>query len=454
MIKTQQPSTDQPILTVSNLNKLVHDLLENQFPSIWVEGEISNFTANAASGHWYFTLKDANAQVSCAMFRFANQKLSFTPKHGQKVLVHARVSLYQNRGNFQLIIDHLEEAGFGALQHTYEMLKKKLSEEGLFDEAHKKALPLFPKCIGVVTSPTGAAIRDILTVLNRRYPLASVIIYPTPVQGDTAAPKIAKAIEIANQRHECDVLIVGRGGGSLEDLWPFNEEIVARAIYASVIPVVSSVGHEIDFTISDYVADKRAPTPSAAAEIVSPDQIKLKQQLKQHYSYLYQKLNQQLKEHHQTLDVLKKRLERAHPIYLLQQQSQQLDYAAHQLRSQIKQILEQKKSRWLHLSTTLQQFHPRHRLEHMQYQLNMLGQKCERSVDHRFQMLQARFQTLARTLQAMSPLAILARGYSVITDANGCVVKNAHQVHIGDAVQAKLHQGTLECEVIKSIDEE
>lgn len=260
---------NREVFTVSQLNDEVRALLENQFPLIWVEGEISNL-ARPASGHLYFSLKDDAAQVRCAMFKMRNRLLDFQPENGQQVLLRTRVSLYPARGEFQLIVEHMEAAGDGALRRQFELLKRRLSEEGLFDPESKLPLPMVPERLGVITSPTGAAIRDILSVLKRRFPGIPVLIYPVPVQGAEAPAAIVKALRTAAARHECDLLIMARGGGSLEDLWAFNDEAVARAMHACPIPIVSGIGHEIDFTIADFVADQRAPTPSAAAELVSP----------------------------------------------------------------------------------------------------------------------------------------------------------------------------------------
>src|SRR5579862_9598159 len=270
MISQNGPETGRNVFTVSRLNREVRLLLEKGLGVIWIEGELSNFSA-PSSGHWYFSLKDRDAQLRCAMFRMKNAGVGFKPKDGQQVLVRGRISLYEPRGEYQLSAEHLEEAGVGALKREFERLKNKLAAEGLFALERKRSLPRFPRRIGVVTSPTGAAIRDILHILGRRFPPAAVLIYPTAVQGDAAIPMIVEALQTASARAECDVLIVARGGGSIEDLWSFNDERVARAICASSIPVVSGIGHEIDFTIADFVADARAPTPSGAAELVAPD---------------------------------------------------------------------------------------------------------------------------------------------------------------------------------------
>ncbi len=311
------------IYTVSQFNQSVRAFLEDNIAPLWISGEISNF-ACPSSGHWYFTLKDATASVRCAFFKPRARGIKFTPENGMQVLLHARASLYEARGEYQLIVDDMEPVGDGLLQKKFDQLKEKLYREGLFDDSHKKPLPTFPKILGVITSPTGAAIHDILHVLKNRFPLLHIILYPTSVQGIQATGEIIQAIEIANLRKECDVLILGRGGGSLEDLWSFNEEKVARAIYASEIPVISAVGHEVDFTISDFVADIRAPTPSAAAAMASPDQTQLSQTLKHLYQRLYSRHPEQiLKENMQTIDRLEQNLLRSFSD-LFSQKSQQL----------------------------------------------------------------------------------------------------------------------------------
>src|SRR3990167_3651168 len=315
----------QEIYTVSRLNNEARSLLESSFPFLWIEGEISNFAA-PHSGHWYFSLKDAAAQVRCAMFKGHQRQLNFIPKDGLHILLRARVSLYENRGEFQLIAEYMEERGEGKLRRAFEILKKKLEAAGLFDLAHKKPLPLFPQQIGVITSSTGAAIRDILTVLKRRYTCAFVIIYPSLVQGANAASTIIQAIQTANQRNECDVLILARGGGSLEDLWPFNEENVAYAIYQSKLPIMTGIGHEVDFTIADFVADKRAPTPSAAAEIVTPNKIELLQILNRDKQQFLKLLKQQFTANKQHLSWIQKQLYQQHPKRRLAERAQHVDF--------------------------------------------------------------------------------------------------------------------------------
>jgi exodeoxyribonuclease VII large subunit len=317
-------SLQRDVYSVSRLNREARGLLESAFPRLWVEGEISNL-ARPVSGHLYFTLKDARAQVSCALFRNRATRLGFSPENGSQVLIQAQVSLYEARGNYQLIVNQMEEAGDGALRRAFEQLKNRLHKEGLFEAQHKQPLPRLPRCIGVITSPSGAAIRDVLTVLRRRFPGIPVIIYPTQVQGETAAGQIVAAIQTADSRAECDVLLLTRGGGSLEDLWPFNEEVVARAVFACKLPMVSAVGHEIDFVITDFVADQRAATPSAAAELLSPDQTELDNRFRQLDSRLYALLRQRLQQHRDQLNWLTKRMQQSHPGRQLQQQAQRLD---------------------------------------------------------------------------------------------------------------------------------
>lgn len=330
-----QREPQSPVYTVSDINREVRNFLEESLSPFWLIGEISNFVC-PSSGHWYFTLKDSKASLRCAFFNPKMRGMKVNPQNGAQIHAHGKISLYEPRGEYQFIVDAIETAGDGLLQRAFEALKEKLFQEGLFDEENKKPLPLFPNTIGVVTSRTGAAIHDILNVLKKRFPLIDIVLYPASVQGSLAAGEIVEAIEIANQRQECDVLIVGRGGGSLEDLWPFNEEIVARAIFNSNIPIVSAVGHEIDFTISDFVADVRAPTPSAAAELVSPDQSVLRQQV----------------------SVLYTRLQRYHPQYQLLENQQKLDAFEQLLIKIISRRLAEKKQQLGELSRALNTLSP------------------------------------------------------------------------------------------------
>lgn len=436
---------EEHIYSVSELNQEVKYLLEDTYTQIWVEGEISNFVA-PGSGHWYFSMKDTTAQVRCAMFKGSQRRLLFTPKDGSHVLIRARASLYPNRGDYQLIAEHMEERGEGKLRREFELLKMKLEAAGLFEEEHKQTLPSHPISIGVITSPTGAAIRDILHVLKRRSACTPVIIYPTLVQGQTAAPAIAKAIETANQRRECDVLIIARGGGSLEDLWPFNEEIVAKAIYKSQIPTITGVGHEVDFTIADFVADVRAPTPSAAAEIVSPDCEELTQQLKRQLAQLNRVMLRKLGSQIQQLGWMQKHLLQLHPKRQLTEKMQRLDFCElalvqHQMKK-INRLQTQVKT----LEHRLHRLNPLLRIDSQKNRLQQLYQKGFNSMQQLIQQNQAKLAGLAGQLNALSPLATLQRGYA-IASLNGQVLREAKQAKAGDIVLIRLQDGSLDCVV-------
>lgn len=441
-------SQSQEIFSVSRLNREVRFILEGSFPLLWVEGEISNFAA-PNSGHWYFSLKDANAQVRCAMFKPHNRRLGFTPKDGMHVIIKARVSLYEGRGDFQLIAEHMEEIGEGKLRQAFEALKKRLAEAGLFDEQHKKPIPPMPKSLGVITSPTGAAIRDIISVLRRRFPSLPVVIYPTLVQGDAAAPNIVEAIRIANLRKECDVLILARGGGSLEDLWPFNEEIVARAIFASELPIVSGVGHEIDFTIADFVADLRAPTPSAAAELVTPDQDELLFALEQNALRLSRLIQHKIRQLHQALSWTNKHLQQLHPRRKLAEQSQQLDHFELTLVRLQNKIITDHHNNLTTLLVKLAGLTPAHFIREFHDRLRLQREKLNNSLRMQLHQHQQQLGTLAGKLDALSPLSTLKRGYS-ITTKNHQVVRSAADVSVGDTVNVKLEVGTLDCTVMNA----
>jgi exodeoxyribonuclease VII large subunit len=397
MHRPAEPASRREIYTVSRLNREARMLLEAGLPPLWIEGEISNF-ARPSSGHWYFTLKDADAQVRCAMFRSANLRVRVAPRDGMQVLVRARVSLYEARGEYQLIAELLEDAGEGALRRRFEELKAKLAAEGLFDAALKRSLPRLPRRIGVVTSPTGAAIRDILHVLARRFPAIPVLIYPVPVQGAGAAAEIAAAIRLASERRDADVLILARGGGSLEDLWAFNEEPVARAIRDSAVPIVSGVGHEIDFTIADFAADLRAPTPSGAAELVAPDRA----------------------EWLRALAASRERLARAW-----------------------RRVGGLARERLAWLVRRLELTHPRTRLAARAQRLDELEARLGRALRRELAAAGARLAAAARTLNAVSPIATLERGYAIVTRADGRVVRAARDVAAGDAVQARTAAGSI-----------
>ena len=390
------------ILTVSELNRLANQVLTQTFPLFWVSGEVSNLT-RAASGHWYFSLKDAGAQVRCVMFKGRNSYLDWAPKEGDKVEARCTVTLYEARGDFQLTIEFLQRAGLGVLFEAFEKLKAKLQSEGLFDAAIKKPLPAHPKQIGIVTSPDAAALRDVLTTLKRRMPSIPVIIYPTPVQGKGAAVLIADAIQLANERAECDVLIICRGGGSIEDLWQFNEEIVARAIAECTIPTISGVGHETDFTICDFVADIRAATPTAAAELVTPTRENRLNAVKQ--------LSQQLAR------ILQ---------YQLNQRSQALDYMARRLISPLQQIEQQKA------------------------QLTQITYRLNAAINQQLKNKQHNVLRLSQNLTHLNPQAVLTRGYAFIQNKMGTIIASSQQLQSGDAVTLTFGIGAAEATIDKT----
>jgi exodeoxyribonuclease VII large subunit len=407
--KSLTPGLDEQarILTVSALNREVRQLIELSLGSVWVEGEISNL-ARPSSGHIYFSLKDEKAQVRCAMFRQNNRRLGFEPANGLKVLVRGRVSLYEPRGDYQLIAEHIEEAGVGALRLRFEALKARLEDEGLFDPARKRDLPAIPARIGIVTSPTGAALRDVLISLKRRFPATQVLIYPTSVQGDKAAAEIVAALERASSRAECDLLILTRGGGSLEDLWPFNEEIVARAVYAVSIPVIVGVGHETDFTIAEFVADLRAPTPSQAAELAVPEQRDYVERLLGVAETLERYLRRSIRDQQRKLDTLEHRLNRAHPGVMLRTKQQRVD----ELEARIRRALKQA----------------------------MTG-------------IAARVKLVERSLVSLSPLATLDRGYAIVTrTSDGELVTSSDGVAKGSKIDIRLAEGELAATVNSTTD--
>ncbi len=414
---------------------------------LWVEGEISNF-ARPSSGHWYFTLKDANAQVKCAMFRNRNQRVRNVPQQGQQVLLRARVSLYEGRGDYQLIVEHMEDAGEGALQRAFEALKAQLHQEGLFDPAYKKPLPALPEHIGVITSPTGAAIRDILHVLARRFPSIPVSIFPVAVQGAEAAGQIVKALHNANQQSSCDLLIVGRGGGSLEDLWPFNEEIVARAIFDSRIPVISAVGHEVDITISDYVADVRAPTPSAAAEVCTPNGQEMLQQFYGYEALLEDSMARRLSRAQERLTAFSSRLQ--HPRQRLQAQAQHLDNLEIRLRQNIQRMLQQQGQQLRGLTAHHDSLNPKKALAQHQKQLSYLEQRLKTGIQHQLKTARQALGKSSALLDSVSPLNILQRGYTVTTDNKGQVIRSSEALQTGDTIVTRLAKGSVESTVTKT----
>jgi exodeoxyribonuclease VII large subunit len=484
------------VYTVSRLNKEVRVALERGLGVVWVEGELSNLS-QPSSGHWYFSLKDRDAQVRCAMFRVKNAALGFTPKAGQNVIARGRVSLYEPRGEYQLIVDHLEEAGVGALQREFERLKAKLAAEGLFATQIKRSLPRFPRRIAVVTSPTGAAVRDVLNILARRYPPAAVIVYPTPVQGAAAIPAIVQALQLASVRKECDVVILARGGGSLEDLWAFNDERVARAIRACVIPVVTGIGHEIDFTIADFAADARAPTPSGAAELVAPDSVACLEALARMESRMtacmrrelrvisnrFASAGARLKQAHpgmrlahqaQRLDDLEQhlagaatavlhvrrhrlndaftRLVRCSPEVRLAQQTQRLDDLQQRLAGASRALLDARHHRLGEAASRLIRRSPEHLVQACSREEGVLRARLEHGLGQYLSLLSHRVALAGRSLDMASPLATLARGFAIVTRADGTLITNARSVPAGEEIEARLASGRLRARVTGSGD--
>jgi exodeoxyribonuclease VII large subunit len=434
------------VYTPSSLTRFVRDLLEDALPLIWVEGEISNFS-KPASGHLYFTLKDGGAQVRCAMFKPRSTWLRFKPADGMHVLARVRVSLYEARGEFQLIVDSLEQAGEGALQRAFEQLKARLAAEGLFDAHLKRALPRFPRRIGVITSPTGAAIRDVLSVLQRRYPLAEIEILPVPVQGREAPPAIVAALRAASEGKRHDVLLLTRGGGSLEDLWAFNDEAVARAIRASSVAVVSAVGHEIDFTIADFAADLRAPTPSAAAELLVPDALDLLRILARDRQRLAQRMQRSLDSRTQRLDHLLARLNAQRPQARLARADERLQMLRQRLQRYLGDKRERDSSRLANARSRLLAQHPLALLGRAGERAETARERLRRSLHVDIERRSARLGELARTLHAVSPLATLDRGYAILLAADGRVVRSVTQAPPGAALRARVADGVLDLRV-------
>ncbi|HIF5687165.1 exodeoxyribonuclease VII large subunit [Vibrio parahaemolyticus] len=434
--------TNQNIFTVSRLNAEVRLLLENEMGIVWLVGEISNFSA-PVSGHWYLTLKDSRAQVKCAMFRGNNRRVTFKPANGNQVLVKARLSLYEPRGDYQLIIESMQPEGDGRLQQEFEELKMKLAAEGLFAQTNKLPLPEHPKRVGIITSKTGAALYDILDVLKRRDPSLPVVIYPTMVQGDDAAIQIAQAIGRANSRNECDVLIVGRGGGSLEDLWCFNNEILARTIAASQIPIISAVGHEVDMTIADFVADVRAPTPSAAAELVSRDNSHKDQSLVAKKHKLASAMRYYLAQQKQQSAQLLHRLERQHPSYQLQRQSQQLDELDMRLRRAMQRFIDTRQQAVERKHHRLQLNSPVKHLAQQKSRLERVEHKLLDAMDRKLLTMRHQLEIAAEKLDTVSPLATLKRGYSITQTEQGKVVTSADDVKTGDLLVTRLANGEI-----------
>lgn len=437
-------------LSVSELNRQARSLLESSFLQVQVKGELSNL-ARPASGHWYFTLKDAQAQVRCAMFRNRNSRVSFQPKEGEHVIVSAKVSLYEGRGDYQLIVETLRADGEGQLQRAFLALKDKLHSEGLFQPEHKHPLPPLARHVGLITSPSGAAVHDILTVLKRRFPALPVTIYPAAVQGSDAPQQLIAALQAAQRQQRADVLIISRGGGSLEDLWAFNDEQLARAIYACSLPVISAVGHEVDITIADLVADVRAPTPSAAAELVSPDQNQLRQRLDHLQQRLLQQLQRAIYQRHTRLLQISKRLQ--HPKQRLQLQALRQQQLQQRLVQAWQMRLQRIRQR---LHALNQRLHPlllARRRQQAEQQLQQLQQRSLQAALRILEVRQQRLQHLAHNLHTLSPLATLQRGYAIVADEHGRLISRSQQLATGQVFRVRLHQGHVTARV-ESLNEE
>ena len=439
---------ERDIYSVSRLNREVRVLLERGFGSLWLEGEVSNL-ARPSSGHWYFSLKDAAAQVRCCMFRQRNMLAAFAAKDGQKVLVRARIGLYEPRGEYQLVIDHMEDAGVGALKRQFEQLSAKLNAEGLFAAERKRSLPLLPKRIGVITSPSGAAIRDILHVLARRFAAVPVLIYPVSVQGAAAAGEITAALRLAGARADCDVLILARGGGSLEDLWAFNDEALARAIVASPIPVISGVGHEVDFTIADFAADVRAPTPSAAAELAVPNGEEWLVSLRRLQGRLVRAVGRRVEVQGERLRWLMGRAALVSPVARLAQQSQRLDHLEIRMGRSWRHIVTQRRSALAEYRTRLWQASPVARVQTAIARHGALSARLRVAGTEQLRRARERLQPLVRTLNAVSPLATLDRGYAIVSREDGSIVRNAADAAPGTIIEARLSIGKVRAKVEK-----
>ncbi len=442
------------IFSVSRLNREVRAVLECSFPLLWVEGEVSNL-AQPASGHIYFSLKDSAAQVRCAMFRSKRLLLNFRPANHQQVLVRARVGLYEGRGDFQLIVEHMEPAGEGALRMAFERLKQKLAAEGLFDEAQKRPLPAIPNIVGLITSPTGAAIRDLLSVLNRRFAALPVVVYPAQVQGNGAAEELVRALDIANARKECDVLILARGGGSLEDLQAFNDERLARAIRRSAIPVVTGIGHEIDLCIADYAGDKRGATPSAAAELVSPSARHLAQRLSASEQRLTNAQMRVLTAGRQRFAAAERHLRLLHPLGRLQRQQQRVDDLQRRVETALARSLEDWRSRFERLGSRMKGASPRRGLDRQGLLTETLYRRLREAAKRSVSSRSERLTRVVQGLEARSPLATLSRGYAILREMPaGRVITDAARVEPGAQVDARLARGSLKLAVVGTDEED
>ena len=435
-----------PVIPVSLLNRMARERLESTFPLCWVAGEISNLTY-AASGHVYFTLKDAQAQVRCVMYRNRAQLLGWRLANEQRIEARVLVTLYEARGDFQLNVENARQAGTGNLYEEFLRRKARLEAEGLFSPENKRALPAFPRRIGVLTSPTGAAVRDVISVMSRRFPLLDVDVLPVPVQGATAAAQIRGMLSRAIASGRYDVLLLARGGGSLEDLWAFNDEALVRAIAASPVPVVSAIGHETDFTIADFAADLRAPTPSAAAELLVPDRANLLARLHGLHRQLQSQQGNALRQRAQRIDRAFLRLHALRPQARLDALARRGEQAQLRLANALQRRLEQERARLRHADAVLRAAHPRRRIDRLRERLQALRGRPQSLLARHLQHEALRLRGLARSLHAISPLATVARGYSILQREDGRVVRGIGDTHPGEALQARLHDGRLRLRV-------
>jgi exodeoxyribonuclease VII large subunit len=443
----QLPFEERQILSVSGLNREAKLAVEGALGVVWVEGEVSNLS-RPSSGHLYWSLKDAHAQVRCAMFRMSNRGLGFEVANGQQILVRARASLYEARGEYQLIVEYAEEAGEGLLRRRFEELKRKLAAEGLFDAARKRQPPKLPRRIGVVTSPSGAALRDVLIALRRRFPATSVLIYPTSVQGAGAADEICRTLTLADRRAECDVLILTRGGGSLEDLWAFNEEKVARVIAALELPIIVGVGHEIDFTIADFAADLRAPTPSQAAELAVPDQIEWLTRFARLEQQVVFGARRRLGADLRHFTGLAHRLSRCDPGIRLREQQQRLDELEARARHALERAIANAKLRLGRLATSVAHANPAHRLAKTRERWRWAGERLRRAISRSLDDTKQRVKLAERALVSLSPLATLERGYAIVQRSDGgALVTDAAKIGRGTEIDVRLARGTLSATV-------
>lgn len=440
------PTDDRKALTPSQLNALARNLLEDAFPLIWVEGELGNLS-RPSSGHLYFTLKDERAQVRCALFKPKSQWLKFTPREGLRVLARGRLTLYEARGDYQLILDTMEEAGEGALRRAFEQLKAKLQAEGLFDQGRKRPLPTHVRRLGVLTSPSGAAVRDVLSVLRRRFPLVDVDILPVPVQGDTAAAQIVRMLQAAGRSGRYDALLITRGGGSLEDLWAFNDEALARAIAASPVPVVSAIGHEVDVSLADFAADLRAPTPSVAAELLVPDRADLAAHLRAQARRLHAIHERLLRHAAQRTDRAALRLQALRPQARLDALRRRQADALRRMHAAWAQADQRRRAQLRHAAAVLHASRPQRRLSLLRDRLQSLAPRPQSATVRGLQGRALQLQGLARSLEAVSPLATVARGYSILQRDDGRIVRSTNDAQAGETLNARLRDGVLRVRV-------